>query len=231
MQRKLPIDVLERESERFSLYEKVLSQKINDKNKIYSLHEADIYCVGKGKDHKAYEYGRKASVVATLKSKVIVGVKSHEEHTHDSATLKPAIEAAEKTRQTQIETAVVDRGYRGAKSKVDVEVIIPNRPLKRDSRAMKQRKRNLCRKRSAIEPIIGHLKLDYRLGRSYLKGSAGDEINLLMAACAWNLRKWLVTFFLLEFKGDIYVLCAHVDEHGQFCLILIKTHTPENLAV
>ena len=36
-----------------------------DKNKGYSLHEPDVYCVGKRKDHKPYEYGRKASVVAT----------------------------------------------------------------------------------------------------------------------------------------------------------------------
>jgi hypothetical protein len=25
-----------------------------------------------------------------------------------------------------------------------------------------------------------------------LKGQVGDEINVLMAACAWNLRKWLI---------------------------------------
>ena len=64
------------------------------------MHEADIYCVGKGKDHKAYEYGRKASVVTTEKSQIIVGVASHDEHVHDSKTLKPAIEAANRNRQT-----------------------------------------------------------------------------------------------------------------------------------
>ena len=66
-QRKLPESVLVQEKERFDLYEQVLSQSKHDKDKIYSLHEADIYCVGKGKDHKAYEYGRKASVVTTEK--------------------------------------------------------------------------------------------------------------------------------------------------------------------
>ena len=63
LQRKLPESLLQRESERFSLYEKGLSQQPKDKDKVYSLHESDIYCVGKGKDHKAYEYGRKVSVV------------------------------------------------------------------------------------------------------------------------------------------------------------------------
>ena len=56
-----------------------------------------------------------------------------------------------------------------------------------------------CRRRAAIEPIIGHLKSDFRLSRNFLKGIKGDEINLLMAAAAWNLKKWLVAFFGLLF--------------------------------
>jgi IS5 family transposase len=39
-----------------------------------------------------------------------------------------------------------------------------------------------------LEPIIGHLKSDFRLSRNLLKVQVGDEINVLMAACAWNLR-------------------------------------------
>ena len=53
-----------------------------------------MYCVGKGKDNKAYEYGRKASVVSTKDSNIIVGVASHDEHEHDSKTLKAALESA-----------------------------------------------------------------------------------------------------------------------------------------
>lgn len=53
------------------------------------------------------------------------------------------------------------------------------------------KKRKLFRKRAGIEPVIGHLKSDYRLGRNFLKGLAGDQINLLMAASAFNLKKWM----------------------------------------
>jgi IS5 family transposase len=42
----------------FLLYERVLGQQPKDSNKIYSLHEPQAYCIGKGKDHKPYEYGR-----------------------------------------------------------------------------------------------------------------------------------------------------------------------------
>jgi IS5 family transposase len=47
------------------------------------------------------------------------------------------------------------------------------------------------RRRCAIEPTIGHLKSDYRLARNYRKGFAGDTLNLLLAAAAWNFKKWL----------------------------------------
>ncbi|WP_220495775.1 transposase, partial [Oceanospirillum sediminis] len=79
----------------------------------------------------------------------------------------------------------------------------------------RNRKRTLCRRRSAIEPIIGHLKQDYRLSRNGLKGSEGDAINLLMAACAWNLKKWMSLFFLFEYKGVIQALVIVQTANGE----------------
>jgi IS5 family transposase len=210
LQRKLPETVLFEQADRFALYARVLAQQPKDKNKVYSLHEPDVYCVGKGKDHKPYEYGRKASVVSTLASQVIVGAVSHDHHEHDSKTLKSALSHAEQFRQTPIQTSVVDRGYRGSMKTVEAEVILPSVPLKRDSQYQRQRKRDLCRRRSAIEPIIGHLKHDYRLSRNWLKGSDGDTINLLMAACAWNLRKWMMAFFLFENNGQLWSVIAQI---------------------
>ena len=123
----------------------------------------------------------------------------HDEHEHDSKTLKAALDSAKEHRDKPIKLAVVDRGYRGAKKHVtdDITILLPAPPLKRDTAHQLQKKRLLCRRRAAIEPIIGHLKHDYRLSRNWLKGSEGDAINLYMAACAWNLRKWLIAFFLV----------------------------------
>jgi len=198
--RKLRSSVLVEHAERFDLYQRVIDQRRKDKNKVYSLHEADVYCVGKGKDHKAYEYGRKASMVSTKDSNIIVGVASHDEHEHDSKTLRAALESAHEHRTKPIKLAVLDRGYRGAKKYLPegVEILLPGPPLKRDNTYQRQKKRVLCRRRAAIEPIIGHLKHDYGLSRNWLRGSQGDAINLHMAACAWNLRKWMVAFFLFE---------------------------------
>jgi hypothetical protein len=65
----------------------------------------------------------------------------------------------------------------------NTEVTIKNR----QSREIGNKKRKLCKRRAAIEPIIGHLKSDFRLSRNLLKGQVGDEINVLMAACAQSL--------------------------------------------
>ena len=216
LQRKLPEAVLEQEVQHFALYKRVIEQRPKDKNKVYSLHESDVYCVGKGKDHKAYEYGRKASIVSAKESNIIVGVASHDEHEHDSKTLKAALESASEHRAKPIKLAVVDRGYRGAKKHIpnDIEILLPSPPLKRDNAYQRQKKRILCRRRAAIEPIIGHLKHDYRLSRNWLKGSHGDAINLHMAACAWNLRKWMVAFFLFENSQIVGLVLAEIAERA-----------------
>jgi len=94
--------------------------------------------------------------------------------------------------------AVCDRGYRGYRGKREVngtQLILPGKALKKDTRYQQDKKRKQCRKRAAIESIIGHLKSDYRMARNYLKGAIGYRINLLMAACAWNLKQWLLVIF------------------------------------
>ena len=210
LRRRLPkYDLFERYQKDFLLYERVLAQQPKDKNKIYSLHEPDVYCIGKGKDHKPYEYGNKVSVVATAKSNIIVGVVSHDRNCHDNHTLPEVLSHIETSRGKITKYAVCDRGYRGKMTFGETNVILPAPPLKRDNRYQRDKKRKRCQRRAAIEPIIGHLKSDYRLGRNYLKGIKGDEINLLMAACAWNLNKWMKAVLLLVYslnsRGEIRV--------------------------
>lgn len=192
LRRKLPEDILTVYEDDFALYERVLKQQKNDKDKIYSLHEPQVYCVAKGKDHKSYEYGTKASIVATAKDGIILSAVSHEENIHDSKTLDEVISKANEVRETDIEEAVCDRGYRGKKEAAGATITLPKAALKRDNRYQRDKKRKKCRRRAAIEPLIGHLKSDFRLSKNFLKGSVGDAINLLMAACAWNLRKWII---------------------------------------
>ena len=204
--RNLSLEQLFKYQKQFEMFEKVRNQKIKDTNKILSLHESHIYAITKGKDHKKYEYGTKASIVTTKDSGVIVGVAAHEKNEHDSKTLEAALTSAKANRTKAIEEAICDRGYRGTKEVLGTKICVPDKALKRDTKYQREQKRKKFRRRAAVEPIIGHLKSDYRLSRNYLKGFIGDEINLLMAASAWNLKKWMNNFIQLLFVLKIAML-------------------------
>ncbi len=122
----------------------------------------------------------------------------------------------ESSRGEEVKHAVCDRGYRGKKTFGNTEVILPSVPLKRDNRYQRDKKRKRCRRRAAIEPIIGHLKTDFRLSRNFLKGITGDNINLLMAACAWNMAKWMREAILLLFALPFKLKKIVVSENVRF---------------
>jgi len=184
-------------ADKLYLYMRILLQEKGSKNKIYSLHESHAYAVGKGKDHKKWEYGTKASLVTTMKSGVIVGVASHKKNEHDSKTLEAALTSANSNRNKVIKEAICDRGYVGKKEVLNTTISLPGIPLKRDTKYQKEKKRKKFRRRAAIEPIIGHVKSDHRMKINYLKGFIGDEMNLLLAASAFNIKKWMNNFIQL----------------------------------
>jgi len=201
--RNLTEERLSKHQETFDLFTKVTSQQMKDSNKVYSLHESHIYVIAKGKDHKKYEYGTKASLVTTMKSNIIIGVVAHEKNEHDSKTLEAALSSANKHRTKPIVEAICDRGYRGKKEVDGTVICIPDSPKKKDTKYQKEQKRKKFRRRAAIEPIIGHVKSDHRMQRNYLKGFIGDEINLLLAATAFNLKKWMNNFLAVLFLARI----------------------------
>ena len=207
LRRTLPCyDLVDCHQKDFLFYERVLGQQPNDHDKIYSRHEPAVYCIAKGKDHKPYEYGNKVSIAATAKTNIIVGVASHERNLHDSKTLPDVLTHLKASRVKTAKTAVCDRGYRGPKHVGDTQIILPAPPLKKDNRYQRDKKRKRCQRRAAIEPIIDHLKADYRLTRNFLKGTAGDMINVLMAALAWNLNLWMRAFLSLIFDRGCHEL-------------------------
>ncbi len=187
--RKLPEGIYGKELE---LYKKVLAQEKNGKDKTYSLHEPEVYCMGKGKAHKKYEYGCKASLVLTQKTGIIVGAMTFKTNVYDGHTLEDVLEQTRDLTGRTPRTATVDRGYKGKQTVGETQINIPKPRLKRDTAYQKRKKRKYFRRRAAIEPIIGHLKSDHRAARNFLKGQIGDSINFMMAAAGFNFKKLMV---------------------------------------
>ena len=107
------------------IYSKVLSQKRQDNNKIYSLHETNVQCISKGKQHKKFEFGNKVSIMSTKESGVIIGAISYEKNVYDSHTLDQAIEQQQRLTEIQLEEIYADRGYRGVKEVRGTKITIP----------------------------------------------------------------------------------------------------------
>jgi IS5 family transposase len=201
-------DIMKKASEKdeglknkLELAKRLLNQSKESKNKIYSIHAPEVECISKGKAHKRYEFGCKVSMVTTSRNNWVVAIQAHHGNPYDGHTLKSSIEKAEEITSWKAKNVNVDLGYRGHDYDGQAEVHIVNRLR------MKNKAKSLIKwlkRRSAIEPIFGHLKSDNRLERNLLKGKDGDHINAILAACGFNLRKLYAVFFLpiLKWLGN-----------------------------
>jgi IS5 family transposase len=212
--RKLPASSLAARHDELANYRRAVNQERPDTNKMYSLHEPGVLCIAKGKEHKKYEFGSKAAIAMTKASCVIVGAKSFSDNVYDGDTLPEILAQIKTVRGTVPEKAFCDRGFRGRKRVADTDIVLPSAPASRVSEYGKRKARKNFGRRSAIEPVIGHMKNDFRMARNYLKGTIGDAVNLLLAAAAFNMKKWLnaiaqgLLFALLFLYG---LRCQRVD--------------------
>ena len=189
--RRMTEEQVEQYSRKIALYKRMLKQKRGDKNKLYSLHESHVYCMSKGKAHQRYEFGTKASITTTRDSNIVIGALAFESNVFDGHTIPDVLAQVKRLIDRVPVIGIADRGYRG-KSKVNgTQIVTPKPPRKNASKETMALARKRFRRRAGIEPVIGHLKSDHRLKRNFLKGFTGDQINLLMAAAAFNFKKWM----------------------------------------
>ena len=180
------------------LFETVLSQRRNSRKKIYSIHEPDVQCISKGKEHKKYEFGNKVSIIRSVTG-IILGAMSFRNE-YDGHTIEPSLEQVERLTGRKIKVLAGDRGYRGKKEINGTKIIIPDVPRKSDSRYQRLKKHKLFCKRAGIEPTIGHLKSDHRLIRNFYKGVVGDAVNVLLAAAAYNFKRAMKALWCMLHK-------------------------------
>lgn len=206
--RKLPLERLGTHLPALKLYQRVLSQKRGDTNKIYSLHEPDVKCYAKGKEHKKFEFGSKASVLIDQATGIIMGAINFTQTIHDSKTLPEVLEQFERLNGRQPREVYVERGYRGIAQYRQSVIRVP----KPDKHITKQQRKNHS-KRAAIEPMIGHLKQDYRLCRNYLKGILGDNMNIILAAAAMNFKRRMILWRTEAIRRWLLILKYFLDTY------------------
>ena len=157
--------------------------------------------LAKGKPHKPYEFGVKVSIATTLKhskgGQFVTHVQALPGNPYDGHTLAGVIPAIEQLIGNKIERLHADAGYRGHNAPPEYKFKIYTSKQKR--RVTPQIKREM-RRRSAVEPVIGHTKEEHRMGRNYLTGRHGDANNAVLAAAGYNFRRlirWLSDFLRL----------------------------------
>jgi IS5 family transposase len=170
-------------TDELALARRLLEQKKSDRNKLYSLHAPEVECISKGKAHRRYEFGVKASIATTNRSNFVVGGMALPGNPFDGHTLRKALDQVRQLTGSVIDEVFVDRGYRGH-SEEDATVYISGQKRGIKTTRVKQS----LKRRQAIEPVIGHLKSDGHLGRNYLKGTQGDQINVMLSCAGHNLR-------------------------------------------
>src|SRR4051812_15066281 len=163
--------------------------------KVYSLHAPEVECIGKGKAHKPYEFGVKVSVATPLHrcrgGQFVAHVQALPGNPYDGHTLSTVIPAIEATIGAELDRVVTGAGYRGHHAPKEKRFRVYVAGQKRGLTAAIKR---AFRRRAAVEPVIGHLKSEHRMGRNHLAHSAGDAINAVLAAAGYNFRlllRWL----------------------------------------
>jgi IS5 family transposase len=201
-----------------ALARRVLDQKQRQRGpKVYSLHAPEVECIGKGKAHRPYEFGVKVSVATTLahakSGQFVTHVKALPGNPYDGHTLATVIPEMEMLVGNTIERILADKGYRGHNAPPDYKFRVFTSGQKR--RMTPKIKREL-RRRSAVEPVIGHLKSEHRMGRNYLWHHSGDASNAVLAAVGYNFRrliKWLRLLLCLIFAQ--FTGLAHADRKAK----------------
>jgi len=191
LHRKLPADSPQRVKEELALFERALAQKRTDKDKIYSFHKPFTACIAKGKAHKQYEFGNKIGLAINPRALIVLAIDAFKGNPHDSTTIEPLLNQMQQLHNYLPQEVVYDRGGKGKPEIQGVTIATPGKPLKSDTEYQRRQKRQKFRRRAAIEPVIGHLKAHFRMGQNYLNGEKSPKINALLAATAWNLRKWM----------------------------------------
>jgi transposase, IS5 family len=187
---------------KLALAERVHAQRAKQRGqKIYSLHAPEVECIGKGKAHKPSEFGVKVTIATPIErckgGQLVSHIAALPGNPYDGHTLKKVVPDMTRQIGVSLQRIIADAGYRGHNAPKGQGLVVYTSGQKRG--VTDKIKREL-RRRSAVEPVIGHLKSEHRMDRNHLKGRAGDAANAILAAVGYNfslLLAWIALLWLL----------------------------------
>lgn len=177
--------------------------------KVYALHAPEVECIGKGKARAPYEFGCKVSVATPVTQprggQFVLHARALHGNPFDGHTLGAAIADLEAITGVETRRIHVDKGYRGHDHPHKFRVWISGQ-VRRVTKPIRRE----MKRRAAIEPVIGHLKAEHRMGRNYLKGHEGDHANALLAAAGYNfslLLRWMAELLRALITALLQIPC------------------------
>jgi IS5 family transposase len=209
---------------------RIHAQRPKDKGKLYALHAPEVECISKGKARKRYEFGVKVGLVVTHKQGLMVGAKSFPGNPYDGHTLPEQLaqtthllkDVGRKPKQ-----AIVDLGYRGVDAaNPDLEIIHRGK-----AKSLTATQWRWLKRRQAIEPAIGHLKLDHRMDRCWLQGQTGDALHALSCALGYNIAWLLRAIARLGIRATFLRQCDEALRHLLHGLLISLNAMPTRYTV
>ena len=187
--------------------ERIRTQQRADKNKLYALHAPEVECIGKGKARKPYEFGVKSAVVVSHKDGLMLGARTFPGNPYDGHILSAVLEQATNLTQdiaVTLKHVVVDLGFRGVDAdNPGVEIIHRGK-----YKSLSTQQKGWLKRRTVVEPAIGHLKSDHRMDRCWLQGALGDALHAISCAAGYNLR-WLLRAIARLGLGAVFLRLLH----------------------
>jgi IS5 family transposase len=198
----------------------IAQQRRGDRDYLYSWHAPETECISKGKARAPYEFGCKVSIATNLHpaqgGHFILQARALHGNPYDGHTLKQALDDVREIVGRSPLRVAVDQGYKGHRLTGHPHTAVY---ITGQRRGVTDKIKRWLKRRSVVEPIIGHAKNDGLLGRNWLRGRDGDRCNALLAAAGFNLRQ------LLRFlRGLSYFLRAFC------CAVLLTLRTPKTFA-
>ena len=194
--------------ERLARSLKVLIQEKGDKNQLLVWHAPEVEIIAKGKARSPYEFGCKVSLATNVNpakgGHFILSSRALHGKPYDGHTLNQTIKNVEELTGCEVDKSYVDKGYKGHDYENKHRVYISGQ-----RRGVFGKIKQELKRRSAIEPIIGHAKHDHRMDRCRLNGKKGDQINAVFAAIGFNFKQ------ILNWIALIYCFCLNLLQQNQ----------------